>query len=109
MSLDNKTIISLLKSAESFTKAFRMGSHKSALAETLGKDKSTIAKEIKLHLIRTRKCTLPLECPAYQKCKYDRICDFNYPGYVPFHCLRRDLSPGTCNGCSQWSHCHFNK
>ena len=29
--------------------------------------------------------------------------------YNPFHCSRRDRSPGACNGCSNWSHCRFDK
>ena len=38
---------------------------KASIAETLGKDKSTIGKEIKLHRILTYKCHMPLECNNY--------------------------------------------
>ena len=38
------------------------GSTKQAIATTLGKDKSTIGKEIKLHRFLAYKCNLPLEC-----------------------------------------------
>ncbi len=42
----------------------RNGSSKKAIADTLGKDKSTIGKEIKLHRSCSYKCKLPLECSA---------------------------------------------
>lgn len=102
MSLNNKNSHLTLEERRIIPEGIQNGSHKSAIAETLAKDKSTIGKEIKLHRIRTHKCSLPLECAAYQKCKYDRICEINCPGYVPFHCLCQGRSPGACNGCSQW-------
>lgn len=85
------------------------GSTKTAIAQTIGKDKSTIGKEIKLHRTLTRKCSMPLECAAYRKCIYGRNCTADCPDYEPFHCSRRDRSPGACNGCSNWSRCRFNK
>ena len=50
----------------------RNGSRKSAIAETLGKDKSTIGKEIAAHRILKHRCTLDLECSAYRYCKSAR-------------------------------------
>ena len=47
----------------------RNGSSKKSIADTLGKDKSTIAKEIKLHRIQTNKMNLALECANYKTCK----------------------------------------
>lgn len=85
------------------------GSTKAAIAQTIGKDKSTIGKEIKLHRTLTQKCKMPLECSSYRKCPFNRQCTFDCPEYVPFHCPRRDRSPGACNGCSNWSHCRFDK
>ena len=38
------------------------GSTKTAIANTIGKDKSTIGKEIKRHRILKHKCGMPLEC-----------------------------------------------
>lgn len=38
------------------------GSSKTAIAQTIGKDKSTVGKEIKLHRSLTHKCKMPLEC-----------------------------------------------
>lgn len=85
------------------------GSTKAAIAQTIGKDKSTIGKEIKLHRTLTQKCKMPLECTNYRKCPFNRQCTLDCPEYVPFHCSRRDRSPGACNGCSNWSHCRFDK
>lgn len=85
------------------------GSTKVAIAQTIGKDKSTIGKEIKLHRILTHKTPLPLECINYKKCRFARFCSLECREYVPFKCKRRDRSPGACNGCSFWSKCRFNK
>ena len=85
------------------------GSTKTAISQTIGKDKSTVGKEIKLHRALTHKCKMPLECNHYKKCVYGRQCTPDCPEYSPFHCFRRDRSPGACNGCSNWSHCRFDK
>ena len=85
------------------------GSTKTAIAQTIGKDKSTVGKEIRLHRTLTYKCKMPLECNHYKKCVYGRQCTPDCPEYSPFHCSRRDRSPGACNGCSNWSHCRFDK
>lgn len=85
------------------------GSTKSAIARTIGKDKSTVGKEIKLHRTLTHKCKMPLECSNYRKCVFERNCTIDCPEYTPFRCSRRDRSPGACNGCPDWSRCRFNK
>ena len=85
------------------------GSTKTAIARTLGKDKSTIGKEIKLHRTLPHKCSLPLECSNYRKCTFERRCTADCPHYVPFRCPRRDRSPGACNGCTNWQRCRFDK
>ncbi len=85
------------------------GSTKTAIAQTIGKDNSTVGKEIKLHRLLSYKCSLPLECNAYRKCTHERHCTLDCPDYVPFHCNRRDRSPGACNGCGNMSYCRFDK
>ena len=85
------------------------GSSKAAIAETLGKEKSTNGKEIKLHRYLKHKCNMPLECANYRKCANGRQCTPDCPEYVPFSCKRRDRSPGACNGCQNMSHCRFDK
>ena len=87
----------------------RNGSTKTAIAATIGKDNSTVGKEIKLHRILKYKTSLPLECANYKKCKYGRQCTTECSDYDPFICKRRDRSPGACNGCSNYSYCRFNK
>ncbi len=90
-------------------KGITNGSTKTAIAQTIGKDKSTIGKEIRAHRILVKKCHLPLECSAYRKCAFDRQCTPDCPGYIPFRCSRRDRSPGACNGCPNRSRCRFDK
>ena len=89
--------------------AIHHGATKQAIATTLGKDKSTIGKEIKLHRSCTYKCSLPLECNNYKHCKFGRMCTTDCTGYVPFKCSRRDRSPGACNGCDKFKSCRFDK
>ena len=74
------------------------GSSKTAIAQTIGKDKSTV-----------RKCKMPLECTNYRKCVHGRQCTLDCPEYSPFKCSRRDRTPGACNGCTNWPKCRFNK
>lgn len=85
------------------------GSSKTAIAQTIGKDKSTVGKEIRLHRTLSHKCKMPLECSNYRKCVHGRQCTADCPEYIPFKCSRRDRTPGACNGCSDWSRCRFDK
>lgn len=85
------------------------GATKTSIANTIGKDNSTIGKEIAQHRVLKVKCSLPLECAGYQHCKLGRRCTVSCPKYVPFKCVRRDRSPGACNGCERYSKCHFDK
>lgn len=73
-------------------KGIENGSSKKAMADLLGKDKSTIGKEIRLHRELTYKSRLPLECAAYAHCKFNRIWRADCVDYVPFTCTRRELS-----------------
>ena len=85
------------------------GSTKTAIAQTLEKDKSTIGKEIKLHRALTYKCIMPLECNNYRKCIFVRLCTPDCAKYSTFRCARRDRSPGAYDSCSNWRHCRFDK
>ena len=86
-------------------------STKSAIAAILGKDKSTIGKEIKTHLVRKHHCSYPVECALFSKCTYrkNHTCNSSCPKYKAFYCQRRDRSPGACNGCSKSSSCRYDK
>ncbi len=89
-------------------KGIENGATKTSIAETLGKDKSTIGKEIKSRRILTHKFSLERECAAYKKCRLGRACKDKCGHFVAFKCKRRDRSPGACNGCSSMSKCRFN-
>ena len=45
---------------------------KRATRKTIGKDETTVAKEIRNHRFISYKTSLPLECANYKKCKYNR-------------------------------------
>ena len=85
------------------------GSDKASIASNIGKDPSTIAKEIRLHRQKSYTCKLALECAIYQKCKHGKKCKGDCIDYIPFKCKRRDRSPGACNGCASYSKCRFTK
>lgn len=87
----------------------RNGSTKTAIAKTIGKDNSTVGKEIKLRRRLKFKCTLPLPCANYRRCKYKRECRPDCEDFIQFTCKRRDRSPGACNGCKVNSSCRFDK
>jgi len=84
-------------------------STKVAIARTLGKDKSTIGKEIKINRELVSKCKMPLECSNYRVCKLGKNCNIACVNYKKFKCNRRDRSPSCCNGCSIYNKCRFNK
>ena len=86
-------------------------STKSSIADTLGKDKSTIGKEIKLRRQLTYSCKYPIDCTLYPSCKKKNSmsCNVHCPSYDKFKCNRRDRSPGACNGCSKYSSCRYDK
>lgn len=106
---DNKNKALTLEERRIIEKGIRSGSSKTAIAMTIGKDKSTVGKEIRLHRHTKHKCSLPLECGAYRKCPFGRKCTADCPGFTPFKCRRRDRTPGACNGCSAFSKCRFDK
>ena len=87
----------------------RHGSTKTAIAKTIGKDNSTVGKEIKLHRKLKHPTSLSCECSNYKQCKYGREGFPECDEYKEFTCKRRDRSPGACNGCRNYSHCRFNK
>lgn len=80
------------------------GSTKTAIANTIGKDNSTVGKEIKNHRYLKKKCSASVECGT-TRCVYKKACSIECPGYIPFYCKRRDRSPGACNGCKKIAYC----
>ena len=82
------------------------GDTKMAIAERLGKHKSSITKEINRHqqVITVKK---KFQCAEYKDCrgkKHHDGCD-GCSCFTKFICFRRDRSPGACNGCRELAHC----
>ena len=109
MAASNKNKALTLDERRVIETGIRHGSTKTAIADTIGKDKSTVGKEIRRHRILKHKCTMPLECSNYAKCKFHRHCLVSCPSYLKFSCTRRDRSPGACNGCGCYTQCRYNK
>lgn len=111
MSTSNKSKHLTLSERKIIETGISNGSTKAAIAETLGKDKSTICKEIKEHRFVFQRMKLPKECAAYATCRPGSSCSGPEfcPKYKPVVCPRRDRSPGACNGCPKWSTCRFDK
>lgn len=84
------------------------GSSKNSIADTIGKDNSTIGKEIKNHRHLVHRCSYPTPCLHFRNCPHNRVCD-SCQDYLPFKCNRRDRSPGACNGCPRFTHCRYDK
>ena len=79
------------------------------IAKAIGKDKSTVGKEIKLHrtLIQASP-ELVKNCRHYASCIYDHSCE-GCEDFQSFYCSRRDRTPGACNGCESYDECPYEK
>ena len=65
-------------------------SSKKSIADTLGKDKSTIGKEIKNHRILSYKSKYSVECIDAGKCpnRYSHHCSKECPFFKPFPIMK---------------------
>lgn len=83
-------------------------SNKIDIARTIGKDPTTIAKEIRKH--RTFKprnqFIYPSICIHRQECGG---CKKQCSKYEEIKCNKRDRSPGACNKCPNLAKCHLDK
>lgn len=75
----------------------------------LGKDQSTIGKEIKLHKELIKKFKYKLPCINYKHCPNNHNCSNTCMHYVQFKCKMRDKMPGVCNGCANRKNCPFDQ
>jgi len=85
------------------------GSTKADIARTIGKDATTVAKEIRKHRKLRPRNTFnnPVLCAKQNSCRKGCVkkCDlFEEPV-----CKRRDKSPGACNKCEKMSKCKMDK
>ena len=108
MSSNNKNLHLTVQERIIIEKGIENGSTKAAIALTIGKDKSTVGKEIKKHRELVHKSSYKINCANMKNCSYNRVCD-NCADFKPFTCNRRDRSPGACNGCSKYTHCRYDK
>jgi IS30 family transposase len=87
------------------------GSMKKSIAETIGKDATTVAKEIRKHREKRARNSFNYvtDCAKIKKCA--KQCVGKCEQYEPFTCKRRDRTPGACNGCELLSQnkCHWDK
>lgn len=83
-------------------------SNKVDIARTIGKDATTIAKEIKKHRIfkPRNQFIYPSICIHRQECGG---CKKQCSRYEEIKCNKRDKSPGACNKCPNISKCHLDK
>lgn len=108
MSSNNKNLHLTVQERIIIEKGIENGSIKAAIALTIGKDKSTVGKEIKKHRELVHKSSYKINCANMKNCSHNHVCD-NCADFKPFTCNRRDRSPGACNGCSKYTHCRYDK
>lgn len=108
MSSNNKNLHLTVQERIIIEKGIENGSTKAAIALTIGKDKSTVGKEIKKHRKLVHKSSYKINCANIKNCSHNHVCD-NCADFKPFTCNRRDRSPGACNGCSKYTHCRYDK
>lgn len=108
MSSNNKNLHLTAQERLIIEKGIENGSTKAAIALTIGKDKSTVGKEIKKHRELVHKSSYKINCANIKNCSHNHVCD-NCADFKPFTCNRRDRSPGACNGCSKYTHCRYDK
>lgn len=108
MSSNNKNLHLTVQERIIIEKGIENGSIKAAIALTIGKDKSTVGKEIKKHRELVHKSSYKINCANMKNCSHNHVCD-NCADFKPFTCNRRDRSPGACNGCSKYTYCRYDK
>jgi len=84
-------------------------STKADIARTIGKDATTVAKEIRKH--RTFKARNTFNsaflCENRKICR--KGCVKKCENHIEPKCNRRDKSPGACNKCEKLKHCKFDR
>jgi len=86
------------------------GSTKADIARTIGKDATTVAKEIRKHRTLKPRNTFnrPVMCAKLKYCQ-NKPCIKKCENYEEPKCNRRDKSPGACNKCDDSKNCHYDK
>ena len=89
------------------------GATKADIARTIGKDATTVAKEIRKHrklkprntYARSVLCGRRLS----KKCRKNSYCNVKCEHFEEPTCKRRDKSPGACNKCPDTKKCHLDR
>ena len=86
------------------------GSTKAAIAQTIGKDATTVAKEIRNHRKFKARNTFnyPVVCAKMKTCT-KKPCFNKCEEHEEPKCNRRDKSPGACNKCKDSTKCRLDK
>lgn len=86
------------------------GGTKADIARTIGKDATTVAKEIRKHREFKPRNTFnrPVLCARIKICS-TRSCVKKCELYEAPKCSRRDKSPGACNKCPSGQKCRMDK
>ena len=85
-------------------------STKADIARTIGKDATTVAKEIRKHRELKPRNTFnrPVMCAKLKTCP-QKPCVTKCEFFEEPKCNRRDKSPGACNKCDKAGKCHLDK
>ena len=85
-------------------------STKADISRTIGKDATTVAKEIRKHRILKPRNTFnrPFLCAKLSNCTH-KPCRKDCELLEEPACVRRDKSPGACNKCERLSKCPYDK
>ena len=96
MAKSNKNLHLTLSDRQIIQRGIENGSTKVSIAATIGKDKSTIVKEIKAHRKHSHVCSFDPACANKDRCKHHHVCK-DCADLVVFKRKRRDRSPGAFN------------
>lgn len=92
--------------------SLKVGSSRSTIAKSLGKEKSTICKEVKnrreLYVAPYRNTSGVSDCVSMEHCNL-KFCTKPCEKYTKIYCARRDRLVGVCNGCSTFSTCNLTR
>ena len=97
-----------LQERQIIQKGIESRSSKTAIAQTIGKDPTTVAKEIRKHRDLKRRNAFNQRhiCIHLKEC---HGCKRKCSRYQEQTCSKRDRSPGACNNCPNIPKCHLDK
>ena len=97
-----------LQDRQIIQKGIESRSSKTAIAQTIGKDPTTVAKEIRKHRDLKRRNAFNQRhiCVHLKEC---HGCKRKCSRYVEQTCSKRDRSPGACNKCPDIPRCRLDK